>query len=336
MGFPYLVNINYERGDFTQFASTALGATDQMAVRHYSDLVARNVGEVPYRGAYCQHVDLSKGTADCYAEATVAGAATSYLSCMVYVSADLRMTVGDRLTVLSLRAGASEVATVSVTNNAGRLQWLAGQTATTTGAPTRSADLGALGRWHMVQLVADATSLSVYIDGSLMGTPVTGLTLGAITNARVGAWNIDPGTTQGHILFDQLLADDGTLGWGGERYPQVMTVESSGVVLAGNGAFESYNLSLVGTPVGDETVTVYDSDSNEPVELCQMLGPVITSEATNRRFKVSKRDGYFQRGLRVVMAGTNPRCVVVLRQGLTSAGMQAEWARRRPGPRLVG
>ena len=60
--FPYQFQGDFETGDFSQFTTvTNPGTPPQMTVMHYTEMVQKGIGEVPYRGAYAQVCDLSRG-----------------------------------------------------------------------------------------------------------------------------------------------------------------------------------------------------------------------------------------------------------------------------------
>jgi hypothetical protein len=328
--FPYLFQADYESGDFAQWTTvTNPGTPPQMAAQHYSVLVQKNVGEVPYRGAYAQHCDLSLGSADAFvASAAIVGGTTGGVRFMVYVGPTLRMGVGDQLTLARIDCGADQTP-LMLDNTTGtpRLTFSGAYAA----GQTRLVAL-TLGQWYCIEVASVGTGMQGYVNGVAAGAPLSPVAAPGITGLRLGTMGIDAGTTQGHILFDQVVADDVRVFGLPERYPQIMEVRSSGVVIPGSGRYERVN--LIAGHASDNILALYDSDLGTagPEEL---LAPLLTSELANREFHVSKRAGYFQYGLKVVMSGTNPQAIIVLGQGLTSAGAIAEWARRRPLMRVA-
>jgi hypothetical protein len=322
--FPYIFQANYETGDFSQFASAT--NPGQMVAEHYAAMVQKNVGEVPYRGAYAQHHDLTLGTANAFVvtPAITGGGAVRF---MLYVSADLRMGLGANITLARVDCGADQ--TILLLENSTGTPRLNVQGAYA--VAQRTAGL-TLGQWHCIEYVTSGVDMQLYMNGGAVGAPLTPLASPVITEARLGTMSFVAGTYAGHIAFDQVVVDDLRIYGLPERYPQIITVTSSGVVIPGSGRYERFNV-IAGHDT-DNVIDLYDSDvAVHPLET--PLAPTLTSAIANREFHLSKRAGYFQYGLKVVMTGTNPQAVIVLGHALCSAGAIAEWARRRPAMRVA-
>jgi len=328
--FPYQFQGDFETGDFSQFTTvTNPGTPPQMAAQHYAALVQKNVGEVPYRGAYCLHCDLSLGQADAFvASAAITGGATAAARFMVFVGANLRMGLGDQLTLARIDCGTDQTL-VTLENTTGTPRLV--MTGTYAAGQSRVSALG-LGQWHCIEGASAGVAMQMLVDGGEIGAPLSGLVAPAITGIRLGTMGVDAGTTQGHILFDQVAVDDTRLYGFPERYPQIIQVKSSGVVMPGSGRYARINL-IAGHDT-DNVLALYNSDvaGTGPEEL---LAPLLTSTVANREYHPGRQAGYFEHGLKVVMSGTAPQALIVLGHALCSAGAIAEWARRRPLMRVA-
>jgi hypothetical protein len=239
------------------------------------------------------------------------------------VGKNLRMTTGDIVTLARIDCGASQTS-VLLDNVTGtpRLD-------VTGGYAAGQHRYGALpiGEWVCIEAVATTTNMQTYVNGGANGAPLAGLASPGVTLVTLGTLGIDAGTTQGYVAFDQLVVDDTRVYPFPERYPQIIQVTSSGVVIPGSGRYERFN--LIAGHASDNIISLYDSDvAGQGPET--LLAPTLTSELANRDFHVSKRAGYFTYGLKVLMTGTAPQAMIVLGHAMCSAGVIAEYARRRP------
>ena len=328
--FPYQFQGDFETGDFSQFTTvTNPGAPAQMAVRHYSELVRMNVGEIPYRGAYAHCCDLSLGAASAFvATPVLTPAAVGAARFLFYVSPNLVMPLATNVTLAQVDSGTDQTLLIlENTTGTPRLTiqgtWAVDQ-ARSTGV--------ALGQWHCMEFVTDALTLQPLLNGGIVGAPMTPLTAEGLTGLRVGMMSPTAGITQGFLVFDQVVVGDERVFGLPERYPQIITLTSSGVVIPGSGRYARINL-IAGHDT-DNTLDLYDSDvAVHPME--ERLAPTLTSDVADRQYHPGKQAGYFQHGLKVVMTGTDPQAVIVLGHALCSAGAIAEWARRRPLMRVA-
>jgi hypothetical protein len=330
MVFPYIYQADYETGDFSQWTTvTNPGTPAQMAVRHYAELVQMGAGEVPYRGAYAHCCDLSLGAASAFvATGALTPLATGAARVLFYVSPNVQMTVASSVTLARIDSGADQ--TSLLLDNPTGTPRLTVQ-GTYGGGQARSTGL-ALGQWHCFEAVTTGTTLQPYFNGSGLGAPMTGLAATGLTGMRVGMIAPTAGLTQGFVLFDQLAVDEARVYGLPERYPQIITVLNSGVVIPGSGRYARINL-IAGHDT-DNTLDLYDSDvALHPNE--ERLAPTLTSDLADRSYHPGKEAGYFQHGLKVVMTGTAPQAVIVLAHAMCASGAIAEWARRRPPMRVA-
>ena len=328
--FPYQFQGDFESGDFSQFATvTNPGTPAQMTVMHYTEMVQKGIGEVPYRGAYAQVCDLSRGSADAFvAPAAITPVATSAVRFYVCVGLNLRMGIGDLCTLARIDCGADQTSLVlDNTTGTPRLD----VTGTYAAAQHRYSAL-TLGQWLCIEAEAIGANMQCYINGGTNGVPLTGLASAGVTGVRLGTTGIDAGTTTGYVAYDQLAVDDTRLAPYPERYPQIIQVKGSGVVIPGSGRYARIN--LIAGHASDNTLALYDSDvaGTGPEEL---LAPILTSELANRDYHPGRQAGYFTYGLKVVMTGTAPQALIVLGHAMCSAGVIAEYARRRPLRRVA-
>jgi len=328
--FPYQFQSAYETGDFSQWTTvTNPGTPPQMAVRHYSELVQMNVGEVPYRGAYAHCCDFSLGAASAFvATPALTPAAVGGARFMLYVSKNLVMSVAANVTLARIDSGADQtVVLLENTTGTPRLTMQGNYG----GAQARATAL-ALGQWHCLEFVTNALTLQPLVNGGPVGAPLTPLTATGLTGLRLGMITPTAGLTQGFVLFDHVVVDDARVYGLPERYPQIITVLGSGVVIPGSGRYARINL-IAGHDT-DNVLDLYDSDvALHPME--ERLAPTLTSDVADRQYHPGKHAGYFQHGLKVVMSGTNPQAVIVLGHAMCAPGAIAEWARRRPPMRVA-
>ena len=243
MTWPYLLEECFEDGTSARFDGTGSNGNSKLNVRHYSWLASRlqYPDAVPYRGAYALHCDLSLGTADAYiqSDTQLDLAASDPVSIRFYFQAtrNLTMAASDRFSIFQLQsAGPVSEASIDIRNNAGVYQILASETGAA--ATVRATDL-ILDVWHCVEIAVLVDSgggdgtVTFYLDGYPIGAAIGTLTQAAVAQARLGALNIDAGTTAGHLLFDQFVGDDTRVFPLGQRYPHAMTLTQSGHVGVG-------------------------------------------------------------------------------------------------------
>jgi hypothetical protein len=320
--YPY--EMCFESGDLLE-ATSEVDTQSKLSCDHYKRIVEQlglYPAALPYKGAYCAHVDLSLGIADAYVQEDTGfdAALASPRAVRVYFQAtsNLTMAPGDYFTIFALQStGGTDEAVIGVVNNAGAYQLVFAETATLAaaqGAATRSAGL-TLNAWHCLELVcaidAAAGTLAAYLDGYQVGTTITGLAQGAITQARLGVIGQDAGTTQGHLLFDALISSTTRIGPLQYRYGQTVNITKSGFVALGPGCLRDY--ALIPGAGTDCHMTLYDLDAQPVLAGSEPLGPPLGNFAN---FTVEKyhRRLYFQNGLYAAINGTAPRAMVTLHE----------------------
>lgn len=278
-------------------------------IRHYSYLAKLPYPDsIPYKGAYAYAINLALGTNDVYLEETGSfdtAAAGTIATRFYFWASQLTMAASDRFTICTIQSGAgTDEATISVINNAGTLQLVAAETgAIALGAATRATDL-IQNQYHCLELVCvidagggnDGT-IAFYVDGFQVGSTITALDQGAITQARFGAIGIDAGTTSGRLLFDQIAADTARVGPLAKRFDQVRTLTKSGHALLGAGSV--IEADLIQSAALDETMVMYDTDTAQTLDIS-------TRVSVFQGF----RPIYVTKGLYVVLGGTNPIGIV--------------------------
>lgn len=317
MSLPYLFQEGLESGTLGNLDSLT-DTNSKAVIRHYSYLAKLPYPDcIPYKGAYAAHINLAGGTADAYwQEATGAVvAANTAAACRFYfwASSNLTMAASDTFDLLLWQsAGPVNEFSINVLNNAGVLQVRGGDTG---GATFRSSDL-ILNTWHCLELVVNtgtgvnATS-SFYVDGALIGAQITGITCAALTQARLGAMNIDAGTTAGHLLFDEVVFDDTQVGRLTNRFGQLRVLTQTGHAVIGPAAI--YSADIVLSSANDETMVMYDSDAADTLDVSKRV--YVFGET---------HPVYIQRGLYCVLAGTSPIANIRVEsaQDMSEAGLK--------------
>lgn len=327
---PYLAQENFEQGTLGTFDSET-DTQSKLTIRHYRELPATPVREMPYRGAYVAHIDLSLGTADAYFEEAlvVAGAATRYVRFYLYVQ-DLVMAANDRFTVFQLQsAGPISEAVVDIRNTGGVIELLLAETGAA--ATVRATQLRQ-NQWHAVELRALIDSgagndgvLEFFVDGRPVGTTITALDQEAIAQLRWGAMGIDATTTAGHLLLDELVVDDMRIYPLDGRYPTTRHLTQTAHVAVGPGMIEDVYLLDAGS--ADARMELYDSDNADP-SAGLILAPFTLTSGYRQDEKFTSV-GTFARGVYAVLSGTNPQGFITLKHGVMSVGGVRDVATRR-------
>lgn len=318
MAFPYPFFEGFEDGTKGTFNSE----TDNDAkldVMHYKDMVRLTsrdgTAEIPWHGAYAAHINLAGGTANAYYEETdgfdTAQNTVVWVRFYLYVTEDLTMADTDRFDIFALQsAGPVNEVTIGIRDSSGTKQLIVSETASST---AQAATL-TLGMWHLVELRADIDSsandgtIDLYLDGTQVGSQITGLTQAAISQARLGAMGIDAGTTAGHIFFDDVLVDDARPYGDRERLPlfnkwifvdSTSSTRNEHIILGRGRAC----ITLTGTGT-NAVLTLYDTDkAGDAANLTQPLR--VIRNLTANEF-VGPIDGVeFTKGLYATLTGTN-------------------------------
>ena len=305
MAFPFLREENFESGGVTAWTSET-DTNSKLNVRHYTALAARNL--TPYRGAYGCHLDLSLGTADAYLQedtaADLALDASWGIRFRIYVTGLVTAT-SDIFHVLVLQsAGPVDEISFGIRNSAGTLQLWAGET-----GATRTTDL-IQGVWHTIELWGDLDigggndgTISFAVDGEQVGAQITALDQAAVAQLRIGAMNIDAGTTAGHIVIDDFVMDDARVGYDPPRFAPSRVFTQSGHLFIGPGSVDS--AAILSTTAGN-TCYLWDTDTGNVTIATRLVELAIGANTT------AGGPIRFLRGCYVAIAGTNPRAQVAI------------------------
>ena len=186
------------------------------------------------------------------------------------------------------------------------------------------------GQWNSMELVALVDSgapndgtINFYVNGGLIGSAITGLDQGAITQASMGAMGIEAGTTAGLLLFDEVIGDDLRISPLAERIPSHTDwVTHDQHVAVGPGCVDVAATSSS----TDLEVLFYDTDdANTGVTATPILTLRSSADET-----VQHLDLEFRRGLFVDVGGTNPQVWVTFKEGYAhSVGRRVSYAMDR-------
>jgi hypothetical protein len=339
MSFPFLYEANLEGGNLAEFSSE-VDTESKLSAAHYSWLAQHPARpEIPYSGAYAMYIDLSLGTADAYVQATtgvtLALAATAWYRLLFYAKG-LVMADGDRFTILALQSvGDVDEFAITLANVGGTLRILGSETtATAIGAGTRACDF-LQDQWHTLEvgLVLDAGggddgTATFYVDGYPIGAALTGLNQAALTQLRLGAMNLDAGTTAGHLLFDSLVMDD-TRVYPLRRFEGQHLLTKTAHAYVGPGALESLTL-IPGAGASDAVLTCYDTDeANTGAPL--IVPPLRIDASITESYTVALGSGQFERGCYAVLSGTAPQGWIDARRATTGVpAIRSYAAQRKP------
>ncbi len=340
----YTFESEFETGDFTEWSAGKTDTDSKLTADHYVKLVT-NLGmfpdPVPWRGAYCAHIDLSLGTNDAYVQDTSWASAlntTIWASFYVQVTNNLVQAALDRPCLFAMQStGATDQATVTLyASTATRPQLVLAQTRVTAiGANTRATDLG-LNQWHLVEVGVSVGSggadgsIQMWVDGFQVGTTISSLTMAALTQLRLGALSIPVGTTAGHILYDQVIQTGARLGGWWNRHPQVLPLTKSGFIFLGPGKIEEF--ALVPGGLVDNQMGLFDADIQSMVtNISNTIGPTLANSAPfePKVYAFSRKAGYFTRGCYARLTGSAPRATVTFGGSQSSVGLIKQYALRR-------
>ena len=263
MAFPYDHHVNFEDGTRGAFD----GETDtdsKLDFPHYSEL-ARTPGHgAPFSGAYCMRVDLSGGTNDAYVNEDSAWdfALNAVSSFRFYLYVDnMTMATTNEFIIWQLRSAAAAQVVMAINfTTANGLRLGVGNTAATVFLPLTQ------GQWHLIDITVnidengnDDGDINWRLDG-VAGTAVTGLDQLATTTGRLGAMDIDAGTTSGVLLFDDIATDSARI-FGilpQDRFSTDVVMVTSGHVFAGPGCVE--NATLLASETANCGLRLWDTD----------------------------------------------------------------------------
>lgn len=334
----YTFESNFDTGTTEWSAGEAADTDGRLSIDYFGDLARRFAmypGIVPFRGAYALHADLSiAGGNDAYMQdvalATALGG-TVWLRFYFLVTPDLVMASGDRFTIAALQStGGVDEAVVCIRNNGGVLEVLGAETSAT--ATIRACSL-TTGVWHLAELgvVVDSGGgngqVSFFMDGYQVGATITTLTQAAIAQLRLGVMGIDAGTTNGHILFDQVAGFSARIGGFKSRWEEVMQVTKTGFIALGPGKLEEYILSPGNAT--DCRMAVYDMDKLPLLAGTEPLGPPLANSFAFEVATFPYNPRYFARGVYVTLSGTQPRGFLKFSQQIQDPASLAYYGQTR-------
>ncbi len=264
MAFPYDFHTNFEDGTIGVW-DAEVDTQPKLDIAHYSDLARTPGNGAPFAGAYCMRIDLSVGTTTAYLrEDTTLDLALNasenfrfYFKC-----SNMTMANDDEFILFALRSAAAYEVVVSVNfTTANGLRIGVGKIAATALASLTQ------GAWHLIDLSVEIDagggndgSINWRLDG-VAQTAVTGLDQLASTNGRLGAQDMDAGTTSGLLLFDDFAMDDDRL-FGilpQDRWSDGPLLIASGHVAVGPCCIENATL-IADSANADNILTLYDTD----------------------------------------------------------------------------
>lgn len=315
--FPFLSEKNFETGSFSEWSSET-DTQVKLSCDHYVTLAKQ--GFNPLRGAYCAHINQAIGTSTTQAILTetanfdTAAAGTIHIGFAFYASG-LSMAASDVATIFSLdAAGPTAEASIQIYNNAGSIEIRGGDP----GGGTYRAYPLVQNKWHWVEMsclidsgAGNDGTIDWYLDGTQVGAQITAVDQGAITQARLGAHSIT-GCVGGHLLFDQVMADDARIYLYYPRYPRSLNHTKTSHIFVGPGSIASAELLSTGA---SDSAIFYDTDVGYSSAAQQSVASLDTTAWTALEGPI-----YFQRGCYLVLSGANPRCAVEVNIDQDSGG----------------
>jgi len=338
MAFPYLSSKGFESGTVTDEFDGETDTQNKLEIIDYKRMV-KKYGLLPYSGAYCAHGDLSIGTqtTDAYFNEDddfdlASDSLIRFVGFAFAMSSGFTMSSGDRFSVFAIQATTTEHVIVDVEYDGTDI--LLGAAQNNTGTIRQRAIT--LDEWHWVDLALDydgaggsAGFIDMHIDGGLVATRLGSLTQATSTVAWFGLFNLDAGSTIGHIFLDNLTFDDTDRirPYGGHSpqglFPKTNRhwIDGRRYSVLGPGIAD---IQLTGTGA-DADLLVYDSDQgllDYSPELIAHIRGVDDSLSVPHRVEYSK-------GLYLVPSGTDPQgWVDIVRGSMGTAGALKAHAER--------
>ena len=311
MAFPWITETGFEAGTLDHFDAESDGDA-KLDFPHYSDLARVPGLPAPYRGAYCMRVDLAGGTAAAYVQETgdwdmTAGSAELYQRFMLWIDPTITMADTNEFGVLQWWSSTDTVEAGVYINftTANGFRIGIGEASASSFLPLT------LGQWNAVETFYDpagssASTLDLWLNGS-SATQVASFTSASITSGVLGTVGIDAGTTTGHILFDEVLADDAQIYPPKDRFPTTLLMTASGHAFVGSG--EIANITLLSGGGTNNVVTVYDTDTANTNDAGN-IAVELKNTANNETVDPAGMPACIERGAYISMSGTNPRALV--------------------------
>lgn len=338
MSFPFLSSKGFESGTATDEFDGETDTQNKLELIHYKRMV-KQYGILPYSGAYCAHGDLSIGTQatdaffaedddfDMTGDSTIRFVGFAFL-----MLSDFTMATNDRFSVFSIQATNTEHVIVDVIYDGTNILLGAAQN----NSGTIRNRVITLDKWHWVDLALDydgaggsAGIITMHIDGGQVSTPLGSLTQAAATVAWFGLFNLDAGSTKGHIFLDNLTFDDT------DRIRPYAGHSPQGLFpVSERHWIDGRRYSIIGPGLADIQFTasdntgellVYDSDQGLLDRSPELIADIRSVDDT---LSVPHRVQY-NKGLYLVPSGADPQgWVDVLRSSTATAGALKEHAVR--------
>ncbi len=330
MAHPWLTGNGFEDGTLGHF-DAEVDTESRLDFPHYTTLAGIPGMPMPYRGAYCARVNLVT-TADAYLQETgswdTAAAGVIYFRFYFWMGGGPVMATTNEFVIFQLWSGVADVEASVVVNytTADGYRIGVGEAAGAQFLPL------VLNQWHCVELRVDVDAgggndgtLDLTVDG-VAATQVTGLNQAAITSGVIGVVGQDAGTTQGIVLFDDVIADDAQIYPNRSRYPYHRVVTFSQHLFVGPGAVVMAVTQTVGA---SDTAKFYDTDTASTTDESNLV-----IELNNAKFDAANTGPFvFQRGCYAVLS-SDARVDVLLSRATDgpryyTAGAQRLYGQRR-------
>jgi hypothetical protein len=330
MAHPWLTGNGFEDGTLGHFdAESDVGV--RLDFPHYTDLARFPGMPMPYRGAYCARVNLATALDDAYLQETgswdTSASGTIFFRFYLWFGGGPVMATTNEFAIFQLWSGVADVeATIAINyTTAAGYRIGVGETSASAFLPL------VLNQWHCVELkavidsgVGNDGTLDLTVDG-VAATQVATLNQAAITSGVLGVVGQDAGTTQGIVLFDDVIADDAQIYPNRIRHPYHRMSTFSEHLFVGPGTVSAAAIQTTGAA---DTATFYDTDIARTTDASNIVLPL-----NNAKFDAGG-DGewHFQRGCYVALS-SNARASVLLSRGTDGPRYYTEGAQRLYGQR---
>lgn len=338
MAFPYIFEANFQDGTNSEWDSES-DTGGLLDFPHYSTLARIPGMAMPYRGAFCMRVQMGDTNSHGLVEGDVdiADNATRYFRFYLYAHSDVTATADDVFSIFELQqtGGATTEATMGMRITAATNLLEIGIGDGT--APSSYVEFPR-GRWVCVELkmkvaTGGSGTLDLYLDGADV-VALSTLTNAAAVGTCLFGTNATLATTTGTLLFAEFAMDDGRLGVIVDRRRDSIYLTKTGHAFVGPGKID--RIALQAGAATDNTITIYDTDTGYTTDATNVVylgGNTVSGEAKD--FDLHHCVDV-KRGAYVVLAGTNPRCVLGFRAPMSmSDGVMRSFANRR-SPNPVG
>lgn len=339
MSFPYVFEANFQAGTNGEWDSES-DTGSLLSVVHYSVLSNTPGMAMPYRGAFCMRIQMGDTNDHTLTEGDIdiADTATRWFRFYLFAHSSVTATADDVFNIFELQqtGGATTECSMGMRITAATNLLEIGIGDGT--APSSYVEFPR-GRWGCVEWkvlisTAGAGTQDLYLDNSASLIALTTLTnAAAVGTGALGTQNT-LSTTTGTLLFAEFAMDDTQLGAIVDRRRESIYLTKTGHAFVGPGKID--RLSLQAGAATDNTITIYDTDTGYTTDATNVVylgGNTVASEAKDFDLHHCVE---VKRGAYVVLAGTNPRCVVGFRAPMSmSDGVMRNYGNRRT-PHAVG